>query len=494
MDAEAEEVLNELNMLTSGGSVSTGSSAPNAGGESADGGSSLVLGELAQLTVNNEADVNSYDGSGNTKGNLRKLWCAKFTLRSHFDSVRALTFHPQDPVLITASDDHTLKFWNIHKTVQAKKSPSLDVEPLYTFRAHTGPVLCVAMSGNGEYCYSGGLDSAIHCWKLPNSYIDPYDSYDPSVLKGTLDGHTDAVWGLSVNSGKSYLASFSADETVKLWSPQAKVPLLQTFVDAQLGTPTSVDFVRDEMDRIVVAYRGAQLVTYDTETGKQLLKFDNNSNNSSSNNNNNNNNNNNISSSNNSSKQDSNKATSNNSVNSNNSITSSTTTTTTTSSSNSNINNNNDNSSQSSSSSGAAPPPPPLLAPVSITTAASAASCVSDKFIYKVVSHPTLPITITAHHDRHIRFWDTHNGTLIHSMVAHLDAVTSLAVDPKGLCLLSGSHDNSIRLWDLDNKTCIQEITAHRKKFDESILDVAFHPSRGYIASGGADSLAKVFV
>lgn len=55
-------------------------------------------------------------------------------------------------------------------------------------------------------------------------------------------------------------------------------------------------------------------------------------------------------------------------------------------------------------------------------------------------------------------------------------------------------HDGSIRLWNLENKTCIQEITAHRKKFDEAVFDVQFHPSQPYIASAGADALAKVFV
>ena len=55
-------------------------------------------------------------------------------------------------------------------------------------------------------------------------------------------------------------------------------------------------------------------------------------------------------------------------------------------------------------------------------------------------------------------------------------------------------HDCSIRLWNLDSKTCVQEITSHRKKFDESIHDVAFHPSKPYIASAGADALSKVFV
>lgn len=34
-------------------------------------------------------------------------------------------------------------------------------------------------------------------------------------------------------------------------------------------------------------------------------------------------------------------------------------------------------------------------------------------------------------------------GKQIHTMVAHLDAVTSLAVDPNGLYLLSGSKDSS---------------------------------------------------
>ncbi|XP_041958635.1 LOW QUALITY PROTEIN: striatin [Alosa sapidissima] len=114
--------------------------------------------------------------------------------------------------------------------------------------------------------------------------------------------------------------------------------------------------------------------------------------------------------------------------------------------------------------------------------------------INKVLSHPTLPITITAQEDRHIRFYDNNTGKLIHSMVAHLDAVTSLAVDPNGLYLMSGSHDCSVRLWNMDSKTCIQEFTAHRKKEEESIHAVAFHPTKCFIGSAGADALAKVFV
>lgn len=99
----------------------------------------LGLGELAQLTVNNDA-VSTYE-IASSKEAYRKTWNAKYTLRSHFDGVRALAFHPIEPVLITASEDHTLKLWNLQKTVPAKKTASLDVEPLYTFRLVINTVL-----------------------------------------------------------------------------------------------------------------------------------------------------------------------------------------------------------------------------------------------------------------------------------------------------------------------------------------------------------------
>lgn len=298
---------------------------------------------------------------------------------------------------MTASEDHTLKLWNLQKTVFTKKSVGLDVEPLYTFRAHTAPVLCLAMSTTGEQCYSGALDGSILCWNIPGSNIDPYDSYDENVLRCTLSGHTDAVWGLSVNHTKGHLVSCSADSTVKLWSPRT---LLNTYASEAEGTPSSVDFVRDEPDRIVVAYNSGHCIIYDTETGKPVIKLE----------------------------------------------------------------------------------------------AAQETNANGSKFINKVISHPTLPMTVTAHEDRYIRFWDNTSGSLIHSMVAHLEPVTSLAIDSRGLYLLSGSHDCSIRLWNIDNKTCVQEIMAHRKKFDESIFDVAYHPNGRYMASAGADALAKVFV
>ncbi|CAG9797047.1 unnamed protein product [Chironomus riparius] len=326
-------------------------------------------------------------------------WNAKYTLR-HYDCISALAFHPKESVLITGSVDHTVKMWNLEKTFYSGKS--LDVEPIYTFRAHTVPVLCIAMNEGGDQCYSGGLDGVINFWNVPPYNKDPYDSYDPEVLKCTLEGHTDAVWRLAVNHTTGNLLSASSDGTVKLWSPQSKIPLINTYRNKKEGIPTSVDFVRDETDKIVVSYKSAISIIHDLETGKPLLK----------------------------------------------------------------------------------------LTPNRMSSPKD-----SSKYIYRILSHPTKPIIITAHEDGWIRFYDVNDGTLLHAMVAHKDAVTSLAIDIDGFYLLTGSHDCSMRLWNIAKyKICVHEITAHHKTNQEGILDVTFHPTKPLIASAGADASAKVYV
>ena len=88
----------------------------------------------------------------------------------------------------------TLKLWNLQKTIPAKKSASLDVEPVYTFRAHRGAVLSLDVAPAGDYVFSGGQDSTIRVWNMPNPNIDPYDAFDPSVLASTLTGKSFSFW------------------------------------------------------------------------------------------------------------------------------------------------------------------------------------------------------------------------------------------------------------------------------------------------------------
>uniref|UniRef100_A0A8C6LYS6 Striatin 4 n=1 Tax=Nothobranchius furzeri TaxID=105023 RepID=A0A8C6LYS6_NOTFU len=318
---------------------------------------------------------------------FKKTWNPRFTLRSHFDAIRALTFHPSQAVLLTASEDGTLKLWNLNKAMHSKKNAALDVEPIYTFRAHSGSVLSLTTSEDGESCFSGGLDGTVRCWKMPDLNVDPYDNYDPGVQSSVLEGHEDSVWGLTYSAVHHRLASCSADATIRIWDPQNSSPCVSVFnKEKEHGTPTSVAFVTSDPNQVVVSFDSGETLLYDLNTEQSVT------------------------------------------------------------------------------------------------------------LINRVVSHPTEPVSITAHENRTIRFLDNKTGKAVHSMVAHLDAVTCLTTDPKGTYLVSGSHDCSVRLWMLDNRTCVQEITAHRKKHDEAIHDVAFHPSQPFIASAGADALAKIFV
>ncbi len=163
----------------------------------------------------------------------------------------------------------------------------MDVEPVYTFRAHRGPVLCLAVAAAGDALFSGGADGAIRWWTMPASSVDPYDSYDPAVLSSTLQGHTDAVWGLAHHSARGQLLSCSADGTVKLWSvgggsspsptgSNKTQPLVSTFGggDNATSVPTSIDWVREDSAHMVTAYNNAACVIYDVESGKPVIKLD----------------------------------------------------------------------------------------------------------------------------------------------------------------------------------------------------------------------------
>ena len=85
-------------------------------------------------------------------------------------------------------------------------------------------------------------------------------------------------------------------------------------------------------------------------------------------------------------------------------------------------------------------------------------------------------------------------GQCTHSMLAHLDGVTCLSIDPAGFTLVSGGHDGSVRFWDiLGSKACVQDINVHREKAREGVLAVEFHQSLPFVASAGADGVIKLY-
>uniref|UniRef100_A0A1I7T4J7 WD_REPEATS_REGION domain-containing protein n=1 Tax=Caenorhabditis tropicalis TaxID=1561998 RepID=A0A1I7T4J7_9PELO len=327
-------------------------------------------------------------------------WNIKVTLRSHLDSIYAMQFHPVEPVLFTASEDGLIKLWNLEQKKEDKHNSGggTELEPVYTFRGHNGPVLCLVLSPTGDHLYTGGKDGNICCFNVPSSNGDPFDPYDPRVLSETLTGHTDAIWSIAYHSSNSRLVSASSDSTIRLWEPGNGEPLIRTIGAPRPNMmPTSVDFVSTETSHLLAAYTQCYAQIIDIDTGSTVMVFD-------------------------------------------------------------------------------------------------FGEVTGSPTMNKIVSHPTMPLTLVGGEDRTIRYFDNTTGSCIHESVAHVEGVSSLAIDPNGLYLLSGSHDGSIRMWNMEKRACLQEISAHRKKNDAAVTSVAFHPSRSLIGSAGADSLAKVYV
>lgn len=232
MDVETEEVLAEFDFLNQS---SAGQKDVNWHNRIPD------IGELATLTMNNESDMN---GSSTTSTNLqnslnsdfRKTWNPKYTLKSHFDCIRALCFHASDPLLVTGSEDETLKLWNLNKTQQqtnkaGKQQPqaasgtTFDLEPVYTFRGHTSRVLSLCLRDNT--IFSGAQNGELFGWKIPDntSNIDPYDTYDSSLSHAAFQAHSDAIWSLTCldsRSGAPLLCSASSDSTIKIWDASSR--------------------------------------------------------------------------------------------------------------------------------------------------------------------------------------------------------------------------------------------------------------------------------
>ena len=73
----------------------------------------------------------------------------------HRQMVSAVAFTPGGHA-VSGSHDHTVRVWDVGSGSE-----------LYGCRGHTGAVLCVAVSPGGRTLASGGADSSIRLWQLP---------------------------------------------------------------------------------------------------------------------------------------------------------------------------------------------------------------------------------------------------------------------------------------------------------------------------------------
>lgn len=217
------------------------------------------------------------------------------SLRAHLDTVRSINFHPRSPVLLSASEDGTIRMWNLEASKKLKKSgklrKTLSIHPVRTCYSHAGPALCVSVGESGSVAASGGLDGIVRLMSLPSAQqlqkkASPTSSAERAQLGSqVLRGHTDAVWGVDVlemPGSTPRIVSASADATVRVWTPgQGKEAAWNATVltrpDSSV-TPTCVRVQRKLSHSILhgkalVSYSSGDIVCWDLAQGEVCTKM-----------------------------------------------------------------------------------------------------------------------------------------------------------------------------------------------------------------------------
>ncbi|OQO09040.1 hypothetical protein B0A48_05931 [Cryoendolithus antarcticus] len=125
------------------------------------------------------------------------------SISGHGESILATAFSPATSSrLATGSGDNTAQIWDCETGT-----------PLHTLKGHTGWVLAVAWSPEGDVLATGGMDNTLKLW----------DPVKGEAIGGALKGHT--KWITSIcwepfhlqQEGRPRLVTASRDFTLRIW-------------------------------------------------------------------------------------------------------------------------------------------------------------------------------------------------------------------------------------------------------------------------------------
>jgi WD40 repeat protein len=170
----------------------------------------------------------------------------------HAGKVHNLLFTPDASQLISISEDKTIRIWDVQSAAMVKKFESQIGD------GYEGMLYSSALSPNGKLLAVGGYQVSTE----KENYIIIID-IEKGVQVSTAVGHTDVITSLSFTASGQYLASGSADGTVRVWevtnTPMAALPLKATL---DVGFPiSSLSFCRTTQE-LAVAGESKDVLVY----------------------------------------------------------------------------------------------------------------------------------------------------------------------------------------------------------------------------------------
>jgi WD40 repeat protein len=169
------------------------------------------------------------------------------TLEGHTGEVYAVAVTPDGDRAISASDDRTLRLWDLETG-----------QTLRTLEGHTARISAVAITPDGRSAVVGAINGTLQLWDL--------ETGQPIC---TLEGHTDMIHAVAVTPDgcRAVSASGSDDNTLRLWDLESGQTILALV--GHKGPVTAVAVTPDGR-RAVSGSTDKTLRLWDLESGQTI--------------------------------------------------------------------------------------------------------------------------------------------------------------------------------------------------------------------------------
>lgn len=103
--------------------------------------------------------------------------------------------------------------------------------------------------------------------------------------------------------------------------------------------------------------------------------------------------------------------------------------------------------------------------------------------IYSLAMNPPGNVIVSGSTENTLRVWDPRTCTRLMKLKGHTENIKALVVSPDGTHVISGSSDGTIKLWSLGEQTCIQTLHSH----DEGVWSLLMTENFSHVISGSRD-------
>ncbi|MCC7476220.1 MAG: protein kinase [Pirellulales bacterium] len=172
-------------------------------------------------------------------------------LAGHGGPVRSVVFSPNGQLLLSGSEDNSLRVWDVAAA-----------EGVKTLRGHGSMVRSCAFSPDGHWALSGGDDESVRLWN-----VQGYQ--EVRVLHATVfAGHEDAVLGARFSRDGRQIVTASRDRTASMWDAATGKPV-RRFQEGHDFLVSSVAFFPDGR-RLATGAGDNTVRLWDATAGTQL--------------------------------------------------------------------------------------------------------------------------------------------------------------------------------------------------------------------------------